>query len=109
NHKAFSRFCLCGHEKSGLAELIRTAWMRWRVLLVTCPNGCMHTILGGIGLRTSGLPRFTTRTAISISLGSSSWSTSATGVSGFYLRNQSYRLSRESKVFNKSEGAQDEY
>ncbi|MCV4065300.1 helix-turn-helix domain-containing protein, partial [Pseudomonas aeruginosa] len=20
NHKAFSRFCLCGHEKSGLAE-----------------------------------------------------------------------------------------
>ncbi|MFH5730931.1 hypothetical protein ACG745_05025 [Pseudomonas aeruginosa] len=21
NHKAFSRFCLCGHEKSGLGEL----------------------------------------------------------------------------------------
>jgi len=25
NHKAFSRFCLCGHEKSGLASVIRRA------------------------------------------------------------------------------------
>ncbi|MEF2086748.1 hypothetical protein, partial [Pseudomonas aeruginosa] len=25
NHKAFSRFCLCGHEKSGLVPNIRSA------------------------------------------------------------------------------------
>lgn len=67
-----------------LAELIRTAWMRWRVLLVTCPNGCMHTILDGIGRRTSGLPRFITRTVISISL-----------VSKYQLRNAELNLTLE--------------
>ncbi|CAI8917334.1 hypothetical protein EMIT048CA2_30051 [Pseudomonas chlororaphis] len=52
-------------------EAMRIDGQRDIPLLITCPNGCMHTILDGIGLRTSDLPRFTTRTAISVSLGSS--------------------------------------
>ncbi|MDX1297095.1 MAG: hypothetical protein R3260_02490, partial [Pseudomonas sp.] len=29
NHKAFSRFCLCGHEKSGLVFWVRRRPTRW--------------------------------------------------------------------------------
>jgi len=32
NHKAFSRFCLCGHEKSGVA---RSRYMKRVVMQIT--------------------------------------------------------------------------
>ena len=52
----------CNRSSSQPSPMAATAFVRREV----------HTILDGIGLRTSDLPLFTTRTAISISLGSSS-------------------------------------